>query len=635
MPSGPRALWPDSGAGDATGEPSNARVPAQTAGAETSVGVVGTPADAAEADAAEADPRATREATDAQPAGATEPTAAAEQLEPEKEPPPNRRRTWRRVAIGLAIVCAVLVLLPVLAAPITADDRYWFVWTTAISDGSFPKLLGWSWERIPWRIEHGRLNLLTELERRSAAQGLTDVSVATSTPIPVYWGLLKVALLGGGIATAVAFVRSLRWRAADGTLVRASRRSLILLTVAGTLVVAVGAQAQLQERSGWTAYPLSTYGAVISIFGSIALLLWLTRLVAAGSRPTTVLAVVVLAVLGFTTNFRYELVFTAIPVAALALLVVPVIGSADRDAGRRAKLITGAAYFGSFIPVFIAIRLYLARVCDQHPCYSGVQTELGPSAIRTTFYNLMSSFPGLGRNELRAELADVGWAHRYSVVPTWWSVLVGLAAIGAMLILWWALRTDHSTMPDALAGDNPARPDTHRRAEAVLLLVGAGLSLLVAIGAAAVAGISSRSQDIITELGVPYRNVVVSWVGLAFCLVLLVIAVGLVASVRSAGLTWGALAAVIGLLAAVLLPPNLMALRANRISHELSEAINWEFVQGDTTPQGEARRCALYAAIGGETLGYAARPFRLYTNAAFEVVHGRPFCSAADTSPPQ
>jgi hypothetical protein len=605
-------------------------VPAQTAGAESSVGVAEVPIDAADADPADT----TREATGTKPTGVAEPAAAVTQpTSPEQPLPPNQRRTWRRVAIGLTIVCAVLILLPALAAPLTGDDRYWYIWTSAVSEGSLPRLLGFSWDRLPWRINVGRVNVLNEVERRGTGLGLTELSVATSTPIPVYLAFLKLMLLGGGIATVVAFVRSLRWRAADGTLVRVSRRSLTLLTVGGTLAVVIGVQAQQPDRNGWTAYPVLTYGAVISIFGSIALLLWLTRLVATGSRRITIAAVVVLALLGLITNFRYELVFAAVPVAAVALLVVPVTGNADRAAGRRAKLITGAAYFGSFVPVFIAIRLYLAHVCSQHWCYPGVRTELGPGAVRTTVYDLMSSFPGPGRNELRAELDRVGWASRYSLLPTWWSVLIGIGAIAAMLILWWALQHDRS--PSSDLGNVVQRPGEQRRAEAILLAVGAGLSLLVAVGAAAVIGIGSRSQDVIVAPGIPYRNAVVTWFGLAFCLVLLVVAVGILSSMRGALLTWGALAAVIGIVAAVFMPVNLMALRATRITHQFTEAINWEFVKGDTTPQGEARRCALYANISGKTVGYAENAFLNHLNPAFEVYHGRPFCSTVGAAPPQ
>lgn len=639
MSSETHALRPDSEASDAAAKPADVVVPAQTAGADSSAGLAEVPVDAAEVpvDAAEVSVGVAEvpvDAADAEPTDVAEPAAAATQpTAPTRPPAPNRQRTWRRVAIGLTIVCTFLALLPVLAAPITADDRYGYIWTSALSDGSLPKLLEFSWDRLPWRIEAGRVNVLTEVERRTAALGITKAAVTTSTPITVYLALLKLMLLAGGIATVVAFVRSLRWRAAGGTLVRASRRTLLLLTVAGTLAVGMGVQAQVQERNGWTTYPVSMYGGVISIFGSVALLLWLTRLVATGSRRITIAAVAVLVVLGVTTNFRYELVFTAVPVAAVALAIIPVTTRADQAAGRRAKVITGAAYFGSFIPLFIAIRLYLAHVCAEASCYSGVKTELGGRAVRTTVYGVISSIPGAGRNELLADLDRVGWGSRYPVLPTWWSVLIGIGAIAAMLLLWWALQHDRSAPADL--GDAVAEPGEQRRAEAILLAIGAGLSFLVAVGAAAVIGVASRSQDILVAPGIPYRNAVVTWFGLAFCLVLVVVAVGILSSRRGALLAWGALAAVIGIVVAIFLPPNLMALRANRITHQFTEAIHWEFVKGDPTQQGKARRCELYAAIRDRTAGYEEKELLANINPAYEAYHGRPFCSAVDPSAAQ
>jgi len=540
------------------------------------------------------------------------------------------QRRARRVAVFAAIVCAILVVYPALAAPITADDRYWYLWSAVRSHGSFPTLIDWTFEHTRSRIGWGRLNFVTELERRVSGFGIIETSVATSTPITVYLGLFKLLLLGGGMATVLAFVRSLRWRASDGTLVRARRRTLVLVTVAGTLAVAIGVQAQLEDRNGWTAYPVSTYGAVISIFGSVALLLWLSRLVAEGSKRMLVIAVVVLALLGITTNFRYELVFPAVPIAAVALLVVPVTARANRAAGRRAKVVTSLAYFGSFIPVFIASRLYLAHVCETHDCYSGIQPDPGFAAVRTTIFNLLSTTPVFGRNEFLGDLRKVGWEDRYSVMPTWWSVLVGLVAIGAMLMLWWGMQGERPPATDSNA--TTTSREAQRRAEAMLLTVGAGLSLLVALGTAAVMGLSTQSHEIISQPGIPYRNAVVGWFGLAFCLVLLVAAFGVIASPRGALVTWTALAAVIGIVAALYLPANLMALRVSRVTHALTEDVNWEVVKGDTTPEGNARRCELTAEMG-RSPSPAVQRMRPFPNSAFQLYTGQPFCMDSAGNP--
>jgi hypothetical protein len=553
--------------------------------------------------------------------GMAEKTLSADGDGPHRDVP----RLAQRVAVAAAIVSAIILLYPVIASPITADDRYWYLWTTASSDGSIVDLLRYSWERLSWRVDYGRVNLLTEVERRLSGLGIMEAAVATSTPIPVYQALLKLGLLGGGILTVLAFVRSLRWRASDGTLVRVSRRSLVLVGVAGTLAVAVGAQATVPGRNGWTAYPVSTYGAVISIFGSIALLLWLTRLVAERSRAMAISATVVLALLAVTTSFRYELVFPAVPIAAVALIIVPVTDQAHRAAGRRAKLVTGLAYVGTFIPVFIATRLYLAGVCADRSCYSGVQMELGADAARTAVYNFLSAIPGAGDNELLADLDQVGWADRYPVLPDWWSVLAGVLALVALWMVWWAARRREPASNEP--GDTPTRPSVQQRAEARLLSVGAGLALLVALGAAVVMGLGSRSHELITGPGEPYRNIVVTWTGLAFCVVLVIVALGVIWPQRSALVAWATLAIVVGTVAALMLPGNLMALRAARITHSVTDAINWEVVKGDTTQSGETRRCELYARIDHDVVAYAREPLKTHSNTAFEIYHGQPFCS--------
>jgi hypothetical protein len=532
------------------------------------------------------------------------------------------------------IVAAIMLVYPVIASPITADDRYWYVGSAAGSNGSFVELVGFAWERLLWHVDIGRMVLLAEIERRFVYLGIIELAVATATPITVYQALLKLGLLGGGILCVLAFVRSLRWRTPDGTLARVSRRTLVLVGVAGTLAVAVGVQATRPGHNGWIAYPVLTYGAVAFIFGSIALLLWLTRLVAERSRAMAIGAAVVLVMLALATNLSYELVFPAVPVAALALLVIPVTDRAHRAAGRRAKLVTGLAYVGTFVPVFVAARLYLASNCADQSCYSGVQVELGSAAMRATAYTFVAAIPGSSDNELLGDLDAVGWADRYPVPPDWWSVLAGLVALGALSILWWAMRTELPSS-EGPGGASISR-SAHRRAEAHMLVVGAALSLLAALGAAAVMGIGSRTQERITEMGDPYRNIVVTWTGLAFCLVLVVVALGLIWPQRRAVMAWIALAIAIGTLATFTLPGNLMALRAARITHTVTDAINWEVVQGDTSQSGDARRCELFERLDEQTSGYvtyAREPIKNDSNTAFEIYHGAPFCSEFSPTP--
>jgi hypothetical protein len=566
------------------------------------------------------------------------------------------RHSWQLVGwVVLAVVCAVALLIPVVAAPVHADDRYWYLMIGPRADGSVLDVLRWSWDRVPDEVQSGRLATIALFERRIVGMVVIEAAVATATPIVVYQAIAKLLLVGGGILTSVAFVRSLRWRDSYGALVRAGRRTLLLVGVAGTVAVAVGAQAQSQFRNGWTSYSVLTYGAVIFIFGSVALLLWLTRLVAERSAFTTVVAVVVLIVLAAVTNLSYELVFPVVPIAALALLIVPVTDRSRRSAGRRAKLVTAAAYVGAFLAIFVGIRLYIANVCASSACYEGVQPNLGVDALRTAAVNLISAVPGAGGNELLADLDRVGWADRYPVPPNAWSVAIGAGVLCALLAVWWLTRhdedraappvepfeADHAVHADdedyaddsvdgtLHSADASAQSSSAGRAEAVLTVLGAGVAVLVAVGTATVMGISVQAQEIITEPGNPYRNTMVTWFALALAAVLVTRALTL-ALPRAGIALWTALALAIGITATLTLPSNLMALRAYRVHPALAvtETINWEVALGDTTAGSDARRCATFEALETSMPDEWTRSqIYAHANIAFRHYHGQPFCS--------
>lgn len=535
------------------------------------------------------------------------------------------QRSRARIALIVAgavltLLSAVVLLYPALAAPITADDRYWYLWSVAGSHGSYIDLLQDSWDRIEWRINYGRLNLLTEVERRFAGLFVMDVSVATATPIPVVQAGLKLLLLGGGVACVAACLRSLRWRGADGQLVRIPSSTLVLAMVAGTLALAVGAQVHGAQRNGWTAYPVSTYGVVITAFGSIALLLWLTRLVAERTRRMTlIVAVAVLVLLGFVTAIRYELQFPTVAIAAVALVVVPVTSLDRRAAGRRAKIITGSAYLGGFVPVLVASRILLSSVCAGQSCYEGVQMDLGTSVLRTWFFNVVSTIPGSGMDRMERELATFDWSDRVGFSPTWLSVLVALGLAGAMLAIWQAYRR--------VSGRPGPEEVSDRTAHTMLLVVGAGLALLVALGTAGVMALSKQSHQLITEPGLPYRNIVATWTGLAFCAVLVVLAIGKQWAGRPAVVSWTGFALVLAMVAAVTFPNNLLMAKANRVSSVVTDSINWEVVLGDPTAEGDRRRCALYQQIDSKVVPYARESLKTFTRGAYQVLHEQPFCS--------
>jgi len=541
---------------------------------------------------------------------------------------PQRSRWIALVAaIVVAATCALAFLFPVIAAPVNADDRYWYLMIGPRAEGSALEVLRWSWSQIPFEVLDGRLAAFGAFQRRMVGMFVIEAAVATSTPIVVYQALVKLVLFGAGMLTALSFVRSLRWRERGGELVRVGRRTLMLVGVAGTLAVAVGAQAHSQFRNGWTSYPVFTYGAVIFILGSVAMLLWITRLVAEGSRVATIVGIGGLLLLAAATNVSYELVYPAVPVAAVALAVIPVTDRARRSAGRRAKFLTGSTYLGGFAVFFVAIRLYLADICASTECYEGVAMQLQPAAARTALYNLLTAVPGSGGTELLADLDSVGWAELYPVPPSGWSIAIGIGAALALLTAWWVTRVER---PATDVTDTPVHP-VSRRAEATMLGIGAGLSLLVAFGTAAVMGLSGQAQEIITEPGTAYRNTMVTWTALALALVLVVCAASIVLPRRGGLVAWASFAVVIGTVGALTLPGNLMATRANRVALAVTEEINWEVALGDTASGSDARRCALYERLEDVRMAERARS-AVYSNAnaAFDHYHGQAFCSDPD-----
>lgn len=265
------------------------------------------------------------------------------------------------------------------------------------------------------------------------------------------------------------------------------------------------------------------------------------------------------------------------------------------------------------MPVFVTIRIHLARVCASEECYEGVQPSFGLDAVRTSWFNFLSPFPGAGDNELRAELARAGMAGQYPDSPQPWSVAVAVVLVGVLAAVWWATR--------------PRTSEPHPRSQAAMLLAGAGLALLVAIGTAVALGISTKTQVRVTEPGDAYRNMVPGWIGLSLAVVLVVLAIGLLWPRRVAPALWLVLALTLGTIAATTQPANVVALRAARVLNATTEAINVEVVRGDLSPTGAKRRCDLFRRIDDPDVPEYARPkLKQSSNVAFKIFHGQPFC---------
>jgi hypothetical protein len=533
-----------------------------------------------------------------------------------------RGRRWVLVgAVVLGAVASALFMKSVLLAPVAGDDREWYPEMSSLESWNVADALGQMPHWWDSRTNKGRANVLTDLERRTAGRMVVETSVDTGTPTYVVNGVLKLLLAASAVLTLAALLKSLRCRRRDGALVRLAGRTVVLCTLVGGVLFALGSQPpfhQVNGRNGWVTYPTHTYGAVLSILGVTALVLWLTRLYAEGRFR--ILIVLVLAVLAVLTNFRYELVFPAGPLALIALLLVPVTPTQRAAEGRRAKWVTGISYVGVFAMTMVVLRLYLRHLCAGRDCYLGVKTHLSWEIASTFWQNLASSVPGTTAPRVAEFVESWGISTDGMYTPTPWSVVVGSCMAVALLAGWWATR--RAAPPEPAAATDPPDDDGIARGndEGRLLALAAVLCLLGALGAAGVMSLSVLAQTS-SQLGLPYRHTVVTWAGIAW-------AVGLGAlalrhrSPRAAVATWVALSLVVGVAAACLLPANERSLEADRVDSHATTAAFAALVNGNLSDNANAHRCRLVPEILEERDDDAARSF----DAAFRRHWGQEFC---------
>lgn len=532
-----------------------------------------------------------------------------------------RGRWWSLFGIlVLAAVASALFMKPVLLAPVAGDDRLWYPELAALESWSIADDVGHVPQWWELRTHSGRVNVVSIIERRTAARMVVETSVSTGTPTYVVHGALKLLLAALALLTLPALLRTVRCRRPDGGLVRLSGLTVVLCTLVGGVLFALGSQPAFHEvngRNGWVNYPTHTFGAIVSILGVTALVLWLTRLYADGRhRVPIVLVLVLLAVL---TNLRYELVFPAAPLALIALVLVPVTSAERAAEGRRAKWVTGISFIGVFVTILVVLRVYLHQLCEAERCYLGVTPQLSSGIAGAFWQNVASSVPGVTAPRVAEFVESRGISTVGMYTPTPWSVVVGGCLAVALLAGWWSTSSAASPKPapavESLTGDGIARGSDESR----LLALAAVLCLVGALGAASVMSLSVNAQGS-SQLGLPYRHAVVTWAGIAWTLALGTVAVGR-RSPRAGAASGVVLSLVLGVTAACLLPAHERSLAANRIDNHATTAAFAALVNGDLSDSANAQRCRLVPAIVEERVD-AAEAF----DAAFRRHWGQEFC---------
>ncbi|MPZ94217.1 MAG: hypothetical protein GEU96_04705 [Propionibacteriales bacterium] len=539
---------------------------------------------------------------------------------------PERR--WLLLTSAAMMVVGVLaMLLPVVAAPLTADQRYMYLEGAAVTSGGWHEVVTVPLAKTVDGLENGRVATLGIMAQYAQYRGTADLAIVTGIPIVALHGVQKVVIFAVSVLSVLAFARALRARTPGG-LTRLSGRSLALLGAGLAVVGAAGVQTQQQFANAWVSYPLLTYGAVVACFGSAALAVVVTRWYARSPRLlTAAVLVVAMGLLGLVLNASYELYLVAYPAAMLALLAQPLTD--DRSPPqRRAKVIAAAVLTVTTVVPQVLIRRAVSAACGEPgaECYSGVKPRLGGETVELFWVNLVSSIPGSGRNEVVQQLRDAGIGGLPGVSgpgPGSFVLLVLAGAVG-LVLLGVAKREGRAPAPAGL------------RPQLAMLGLLAAVGLGVAVGSALIMSVSERVPDIVTGVGDPYRHTVVTWFGFALVAVSVVLALDLALG-RSTGpwqrarwVPWAALAGVVAVVVGTVLPYNVAASKTEALSPyaQTIDAIHREVLLADRTPAGDERRCETLRDIGGTIPSLQTRDFlaRAVTR-AYQRYNDQPYCT--------
>lgn len=509
------------------------------------------------------------------------------------------------------VALSISMFLPTMSAPLEADDRYWYLNVSGAAFDSYWDIFTESVAEVPETIQEGRVAPLAFMARRALGRLTTQIAIAATLPIAVVHGVAKLGLLLASILSVFWFIKVLRWRS-DGSATPLRPETVKRVMVFFIALLVVGSQTHAPFRNGWVSYPVLTYGAVMVVFGTLAAVLWAARRLAIG-KPNALLLAVGIAILGAGLNLTYELYYVVVPLVPLSLYLIPLADEPNRES--KARMTASITYLVSFGVVFAWLRVLISQACSTGDCYAGVEPEFSVETLTTTLRNLASAIPGDGAERVAAQALELGR------MPDWSMPLAtSLSLVGPLLAiaLVWLMGRGRS-----LDGRQPRVNDGESRA----LSAAGAISLLVAIGSAAIMALSGQAQEVITSADLPYRNAVVTWASLALMISLLM---G-VMSLRTGRLVPTLLmAGVVAWLGALTLPANSEAVHLYRTDPRVQviERIHWEVVLGDPSPEGDSRRCDLYAQAEDSIFtAWVDTTMKRGARDTFQHYHDRPFCS--------
>jgi hypothetical protein len=538
---------------------------------------------------------------------------------PVRSSPPWRR--WpssrlERVSAAVFGVAVTLLLLPVLLAPINADERFQYFRAESRTDGSFLRLFSWTWNEIPARAAQGRVTPLGFLIQRIEYFFGLRTSVALSIPLTVVHAAARLALMVLVLWAIRSFLVRLRSRGDGGAAAGIPRERIRLVLATTALVFALGTSVEGQFRNGITTYPVLTYTALAIMIGFPAILLALLPRLA--TRPRWWVAgagALVAAVLGAVLNLSYELYFVALPTMVAAVVLQYVPGAAPRTVRRVKALLLGGLTVG-FGLMFAWTRAIVDAACATKTCYAGVQPKLDGPTLKTAFYNLANAIPAGGWHASEREIAAARLAR---FAPDWpgneLSIVVVVAGVAWGVLL---LATFRRWTP-------VVRGERRTIGKAMLVVGGAG------IGSAVLMALSAQAQTLIRDFGLPYRNTFATWGSMALGATLTVLLLALtLRGRRRAVVPFAVLVAAALVVGLYQFPLNAAVTRAQEVSSSTSlpRRIADEVTYGDRSEGADARRCALIAEIPAARVGRTTQA-NLAVNVAkaFRGLYGFPFCS--------
>jgi hypothetical protein len=483
------------------------------------------------------------------------------------------------LALAYALVL-IVVLTPVLAASVGADDSYWVLRSAPDAGGSVWNAY-WNSATHAFNFEgQPRTTSLATSERRVLAVIALNVAATFSVSPVVVWFAVKVALLLAGVGAVALFLWRFRFRGADGTTRGLTSQTVAFMVIFLPAVVAIGAKAQdVASLNGWLHYPTLAYGPIVVYFLAATLVLEATRLIARGGRRWIVPVVLSMAVVAVYVNLSYELIALTIPVALLAILFEPL---PEGPAGRSRwmpKIVVGGSLAVIYLALFAWIRWRLSQMaCNvDGSCYAGTVIEVRP---RTLVNNFAGALPGGTAEFVSRQAIRAGRAMPEVTIA---SILLGALVVLLALLLWQSTR----------AGRAPASGGDDRRGLARVVAI----AVVVALGGAAISGITANAVVQLQTSMLSYRSGVLIWTAVALVTVAVVrmVALSRVRALRAAAIC--ALCVVVVVAIGLYFPRNVLSAQLNRSTERTLaiDALHREVALGD--PKGDERRCSSITAF--------------------------------------